>query len=92
MNTKTMRFMLTLFLMTGCASKSVWFQEAKTETETERDFNNCYAEAKQKFGTNLESPLFTTAVNQCMESRGYKQIRIEDRTPQSSVAPVPSGK
>jgi hypothetical protein len=91
MNTKTIRFMLTLFLMTGCAPRALWVQEGKTETETERDFNDCYAEAKQKFGTNLESPLFTTAVNQCMESRGYKQIRIEDRTPKSSVAPVPPG-
>ena len=86
-----MWFLFTLLLMTGCASKQVWLQDGKSEAETERDFNNCYGQAKQKFGTNLESPLFTTAVNQCMESRGYKQIRIEDRTPKSSVVPVPSG-
>jgi hypothetical protein len=91
MNTKTMWFLLVLLLTTGCASKQVWFQEGKTETETERDFNDCYAQAKQSFGTNLESPLGTTAVKQCMESRGYKQIRLEHRAPRSSVAPVPPG-
>ncbi len=91
MNTKTIWFLLMLLLVTGCAAKQVWMQEGKTEAETERDFNNCYAQAKQRFGTSLESPHLTTAVNQCMESRGYKQIRIEDRTPKSSVAPVPPG-
>ena len=80
-----------LLLMTGCAAKPLWVQEGKTEAETERDFDACYAQAKQKSGTSLESPLFTTAVNQCMESRGYKQLRIEPRTPKSSVAPVPPG-
>jgi hypothetical protein len=91
MNTKTMWCLLMLLLITGCASRPLWLQEGKTEAETERDFNNCYAQAKQKFGTNLESPLFTTAVNQCMESRGYTQMRMEDRTPKSSIVPVPSG-
>jgi hypothetical protein len=92
MNTKKMWFLLLLLLMTGCAARPVWVQEGKTEAETERDFNNCYAQAQQRFGTNVESPLFTTDVNQCMESRGYKQIRIEDRSPKSSAAPVPPGK
>ena len=91
MNTKTIWVLLTLLLMTGCASKQVWFQEGKTEGETERDFNDCFAQAKQSFGTNSESPLFTTAVKQCMESRRYKQIRIEHHAPKSSLAPVPPG-
>ena len=91
MNTKTMWFLLLLLLMTGCAARPVWVQEGKTEAETQRDFTDCYAQVKQRFGTKLESPEFTTAVNQCMESRGYKQLRIEDRTPKSSIAPVPPG-
>ena len=91
MNTKWMRFLLLLLLMTGCASSPVWVQEGKTEAETERDFNSCYAQATQRLGTNLESPLLSTAVDQCMESKGYKHIRIEDRTPKSSVAPIPPG-
>ena len=90
-NTKTMWLVLVLFLMAGCASRPVWVQEGKTDTQTERDFNDCHTQAKQKFGTNLESPLFTTAVNQCMESRGYNQIRLQDRMPKSTVAPVPPG-
>ena len=91
MGTKTIRFLFLVLLLTSCASRPTWLQEGKTSTDTERDFNDCYAEAKRKFGTNLESPLFTIDVKQCMESRGYKQIRIEDRTPESPAAPVPRG-
>ena len=91
MNAKTMWFFLIFLVMTGCASKQVWMQEGKTETETERDFNDCYAQATQKFGADFESPRLSTAVKQCMESRGYKQIRFEHRTTKPSVAPVPSG-
>ena len=91
MNTRTMHLLLMVLLVTGCAARPVWVQEGKTDAETQRDFNDCYAQAKQRFGTNLESPLFTTHVTQCMESRGYKQLRIEDRTPKPLTAPAQPG-
>ena len=86
-----MWYLLMLLLMTGCASKQVWVQEGKTGVETDRDFNDCYTQVKQRLGTNLESPRSTAQVNQCMGSLGYKQVRIEHRAPKSSVAPVPPG-
>ncbi len=92
MNTRAIGFLLTVLLIVmGCASKQVWVQEGKTENETEQDLDACYAQVEQHFGANLESPRLTTAVTQCMESRGYKQVRIEHRAPRSSVAPVPPG-
>ena len=64
---------LMVILVTACATKVQWTQEGKTEADTERDYNECYAQTSQRYGTNLKSPHFTVDLNQCMESRGYKR-------------------
>jgi hypothetical protein len=65
--------LLMAILVTACATKVQWTQEGKTEADTERDYNECYAQTSQRYGTNLKSPHFTVDLNQCMESRGYKR-------------------
>jgi len=65
--------LLMVILVTACATKVQWTQEGKTEAHTERDYDECYAQTTQRYGTNLKSPHFTEDLNQCMESRGYKR-------------------
>lgn len=65
--------LLMVVLVTACATKVEWTQEGKTEAETERDYKECYDQTQKRYGTNLESPHFTTDLNQCMESRGYRR-------------------
>ena len=64
---------LMVMILTGCATKVHWVQEGKTEAETERDYQECYAHTQQRYGTDLESPHFTADLHQCMESRGYQR-------------------
>jgi starvation-inducible outer membrane lipoprotein len=70
-NRKAICFLVMSLLLTGCASHPQWVQAGKTEAETERDYNECYAQTQQRYGTNLETPHFKADLNQCMESRGY---------------------
>ena len=65
--------LLMVILVTACATKLEWTQEGKTEADTERDYDECYTQTSQRYGTNLKSPHFTVDLNQCMESRGYKR-------------------
>jgi len=65
--------LLMVILLTACATKVEWAQPGKTEADTERDYDECYAQTKQRYGTDLQSPHFTADLNQCMESRGYKR-------------------
>jgi len=60
-------------LVAACATKVEWTQEGKTEADTERDYDACYAQTSQRYGSDLESPHFTADLNQCMESRGYRR-------------------
>ncbi len=73
MNRTAAWLLLVLALLTGCATKVEWVQEGKSDAETQRDYKECYAQTKQRYGTDLESPHFTADLNQCMESRGYKR-------------------
>ena len=73
MKVPVLGWLLVGILGTGCASHPQWVQEGKTEADTERDYNECYKQTKQRYGTDLESPHFTADLNQCMESRGYKR-------------------
>ena len=65
--------LLMVILVTACATKVEWTQEGKTEADTERDYDECYAQTTHRYGANLKSPHFTADLNQCMESRGYKR-------------------
>ena len=65
--------LLMVILGTACATKVEWTQEGKTEADTERDYDACYTQTTQRYGTNLESPHFTADLHQCMESRGYRR-------------------
>ena len=65
--------LLMVILVTACATKVEWTQEGKTEADTERDYDECYAQTTQRYGTDLQSPHFTADLNQCMESRGYRR-------------------
>ena len=73
MKVTVLGYLLTVMLVTACATKVQWTQEGKTEADTERDYDECYAQTSQRYGTNLESPHFTADLHQCMESRGYKR-------------------
>lgn len=65
--------LLLCVLVLGCASQVHWAQEGKTEAETERDYRDCVDQTQKRYGTIVESPHFTTDLNQCMESKGYKR-------------------
>jgi hypothetical protein len=73
MKLKAVGVLLMVVLLAGCASHAQWVQEGKTQVDTERDYDECYAQTKQRYGTDLESPHFTADLNQCMESRGYRR-------------------
>ena len=66
-------WLLISVLVMACATKVEWTQEGKKGTDTERDYNACYAQTSQRYGTDLESPHFTADLNQCMESQGYRR-------------------
>ena len=70
---KAVGVLLMVMLLAGCVSHTQWVQEGKTQFDTERDYDECYAQTKQRYGTDLESPHFTADLNQCMESRGYRR-------------------
>ena len=75
MKTKLLCLALALCFCAGCSSSPRWKQDGKTQAETERDYKACYTATRDRYGSDLQSPPFTTDLNQCMESKGYKEDR-----------------
>jgi hypothetical protein len=64
---------LALCFAAGCSTTPHWKQEGKTQAEMERDYKECYALTRDRYGSDLQSPPFTTDLNQCMEKKGYRR-------------------
>lgn len=71
MNVKSIVVAAGLCLLAACATKPGWYQEGKSEEETKRDYAQCRAQVRDKYGSDLQSPHFIADLNTCMELRGY---------------------
>lgn len=64
-----MRYLLVLMLLAGCVShsRSTWTQEGKTDQDMKQDLYACDKENRAVIPVDRG-----TAINRCMEARGWR--------------------